>query len=243
MQSLLSYSATDTADAIIGPLIFCHKCIENNGPRSMKLSRSLLFGSFLVAFNIASHDVVKAEDAEEIKLEEEQARLKKEAEDLFRSVLADEPKAERCEIEAEWGEYSIPESVARQYLGLKIHADLSPPYSETKPYLGMAPKDIIHPSNDALCSKESTKEREKASGINEDKAIDIHHISYTFPVFDDNYNIAIIVITSIYWSYRSIPGAGIIKMPPEGEGSAAIYAKSLDGVWRRITTINLFHFS
>ena len=173
------------------------------------------------------------------KLEQDQAQLKKEATDLFRSVLADERAPQRCEINAAWDTYPIPEEVARQYLKLKLHAQLSSPFSAT------SVEDIIHPSEtEVICSEDSaTKlnvERENAFAVSNDKNLYTLGTTYSFPVFNDSYDTAILVITHTErFSYH--PSVGTIKTAPmEAVGYAAIYTKSEDGVWRRIRTVDLF---
>jgi|SRR5450756_311882 hypothetical protein len=71
--------------------------------------------------------VVRAEDESDV-------RINTEAKLLFKAVLTDEPPSQSCQLDSTWDNYPIPESVARKYLGLRLHAELSSPHSETIPY-------------------------------------------------------------------------------------------------------------
>ncbi len=170
---------------------------------------------------------------------DDQARLKAEAKALFHVVLADEHVPERCELDVEWDTYPIPESVAREYLGLKIHAELSSPFS------GTDPREILDlgANSDAFCDQETAKklqdDRLKEFQEGSDKTLDVSGTRYTFPVFDGDYKTAILVVSHSNLEWYRKP-EGIMNFPlGSALGYAAIYTLN-DGVWKRLTTVQLF---
>jgi hypothetical protein len=166
------------------------------------------------------------------------ARLESEARVLFKAVLADEPAPEPCELAPEWDTHPIPEAVARDYLGLTLHAELSGPYVVTKP---QAILDLAGKSG-ALCSSETAKalvsERRKQFEAGSDRMLLIRNTGYSFPVFSDDYRTAVVVVSHSVEGWARTPDR-IGRLPVQAVGYAAVYAKSETG-WSRVTTIELW---
>jgi hypothetical protein len=162
-----------------------------------------------------------------------------EAKLLFRAVLTDEPPPERCELGSTWERYPIPESVAREHLGLTVHAELS------APIFGPLPKDILDIAADGefVCSADRAKSiegerlREYESSV-DTRLLLIRRTWYTFPVFSDDYSSAALVISHSGHGWAKMPD-GVKSLREEGIGYVAIYRK-IEGAWRRVTTVELF---
>jgi hypothetical protein len=168
-----------------------------------------------------------------------EVRLVAEAKLLFSSVLADEPPPERCELDSTWGHYPIPESVAREHLGLTVHAELS------APVLGPLPKDILDIAADGefVCGDDRAKSIEgerlreyRSSG--DTQLLVIRRTWYTFPVFSDDYGLAALVVSHTGHAWARMPD-GVKSLTEQGGGYVAIYRK-IEGTWRRVTTVHLF---
>ena len=174
--------------------------------------------------------MVKADDQSD-------ARLKAEAQLLFKAVLAEDPPSQPCQLDSTWDNYPIPESVAREHLGLSLHAELSSPYSATNPY------ELLESADSAFfCSAEEARkldgERLKQFEAGTEKSFDIRRRKYTFPVFSDDYRTAVLVASGSRSTWLRTP-EGIQRLPLEAAGYAAVYEKSGDA-WRLVTTIELF---
>ena len=87
--------------------------------------------------------------------EEQPAKLKREARELFRNVVerkTTEPG--HCFLADSWLDYPVPEDVARQHLELTIHAELSAPYH------GTSPPEVIDPDGampQAFCGESEAR--------------------------------------------------------------------------------------
>jgi hypothetical protein len=168
-------------------------------------------------------------------------RLVAETKLLFRTVLADEPPPERCELEPMCQTYSIPESVAREHFGLTLHAEL---YT-TAPFSAGSLRDILNIGDDRepVCSADRAKaiegERLRQYASSADTRIPIiRRTEYTFPVFSDDYeSAALVVYHSGQGWIRTHDGVKSLRM--EAIGYVAVY-KKIEGTWRRVATIELF---
>lgn len=174
-------------------------------------------------------------------------RLRAEATALYARVLElRKNKPERCMIASKWLEYAVPESIAREHLGLQLHGDVTPPYHAT------VPSEIIGPNGalkNTLCDDQqenayakelietSKQPQTDASPDGADRTPRRFHIEYSFPVFDDDYTHAVIIAEykSLVWLTVKRPGAPDENATSsfwsmDGEIDAEIYAKE-NGAW------------
>jgi hypothetical protein len=190
--------------------------------------RAVWLAGFVVCCSLPG--VVRAED-------ESNVRLNAEATLLFKAVFAERPPSQPCELDSTWDNYPIPEEVAREHLGLRLHAELSPPYSATTPY------EIIESADSAFfCSADETKklnsERLTQFEAGTETRLDIISTKYTFPVFSDDYRTAVLVASGSRSTWLRTP-EGVRRLPSGAAGYAVVYEKSGDA-WRRVTQIELF---
>jgi hypothetical protein len=168
-----------------------------------------------------------------------QGRLKQEALELFRVVLADDrEKPATCEFRTKWLEYPVP----AHYFGSKILADLVPIASAD-------PAEIMDPSGtmpSAFCSEandelrlsfivESLKRKELRDEKDPTKRLNWFEISrreYTFPIFDKTYRRAVIVGSNVrrFWYWHP---NGKFRLGIESALGASIFEKR-NGRWRFI---------
>jgi hypothetical protein len=168
-----------------------------------------------------------------------QGRLKQEAIELFRVVLADDKeKPATCEFRAKWLEYPLPS----RYFGSQILADLVPIASAD-------PAEIMDPAGTiqgAFCTEaddelrlsfivESLKRKELRDDRDPTKRLNWFEISrreYTFPIFDKSYKRAIIVGGNVrrFWYWHP---NGKFRPGVEIDRGALIFEKR-DGRWRFI---------
>ena len=122
-------------------------------------------------------------------------RSEREATALFRSVLwSDAAMTGPCALSDEWLHYAVPESVAKKYLGLTIHADLIP---SEHPIL----RQILDPEGerkDVLCSASEIERRsipqiEKMKSDDQNQEIKTTSVQLSFPVFSDDFDHAIVL--------------------------------------------------
>jgi hypothetical protein len=190
--------------------------------------RAVWLAGFVVCCGLPG--MVKAEDESDV-------RINAEAKLLFKAVLADKPPSQPCQLDSTWDNYPIPESVAREYLGLRLHAELSSPQSATTPYEILDSAD-----SEFFCSADETRkldgERLTQFEAGTEKSFDIRRTKYTFPVFSDDYRTAVLVASGSRSTWLRTP-EGIRRLAGEAAGYAAVYQKSGDA-WRRVTTIELF---
>ena len=190
--------------------------------------RAAWFIGFAVYFGLLG--VAKAEDKAGV-------RLNAEAKLLFKAVLADGLPAQPCQLDSTWDNYPIPESVARKYLGLRLHAELSSPQSETVPYEILDSVD-----SEFFCSADETKkfeiERLKRFEAGTEKSFEVTRTQYTFPVFSDDYRSAVLVVSGSRSRWLRTP-EGIQSFAADAAGYAAVYKKS-GNAWRFVTTVELF---
>jgi len=165
------------------------------------------------------------------------ARHKAEALLLFKAVLAENPPSQPCQLDSTWGKHPIPEAVARKYLGLRLHAELASPPSNTTPY-----EILESAASKSFCSAGETSKFESEqleqfeAGM--EKSLDIWHRQYTFPVFSDDYRRAVLVVSGGHMTWFRTP-EGILPLGFEGAGNAEVYQKR-GNAWRRVKTIQLY---
>ncbi len=184
-----------------------------------------------------------------------QNRLRQEAIALFQVIhqrrdAALEHRPTPCEFRTEWDDYPVPDTIARDYLGLRIPADLVPSM------IVGSPTEIMDPSRkfpEAFCAKaddelrlsfivESLKRGELKDEGNPDlksRWYEILRIEYTFPVFDRTYRRAIVMTTSTsrFW-YRKPDG--VFRGGLDMLVGASIYEKR-KGRWRFLRYENVAH--
>lgn len=167
------------------------------------------------------------------------AKLVAEAKQLFQVVLADEPPARDCELEPTWQRYSIPESLAREHFGLRVHAELS------APMVGPRLTDILDLAADSelVCSDDRARSIESAlltqyATSGDDRIFTFRRTGYTFPVFSDDYLSAALIIFHSSQDRARMPD-GVKILPHQATGYVASY-KKIEGTWRRTTTVTLF---
>lgn len=194
------------------------------------------------------------EESEKLKI-----RLIAEATTLYAKVFESEkPPAERCSLNSEWYNEAVPEYVARVHLGMELHADLVAAYHDTKPAEVLDPAakmGVLFCSDDEL-----RKHRERATSALQAKLIAenaqpdastslVHHtrIDYSFPVFNETFDRAIIVCrwTGSSWTWGSgYPVDGDNKrlfQSNSGSIHAYVWAKK-DGVWQQINSEEMAQF-
>ena len=183
--------------------------------------------------------------------EEQPAKLKREARELFRNVVerkTTEPG--HCFLADSWLDYPVPEDVARQHLELTIHAELPAPSHGTRP------PEVIDPDGampQAFCGEsEARRQRDtlvesfRRGILKIDKGpFDLHprlavpRSQYSFPVFDASYRRAIIVFSYTTYDWAKISGDEVLALGATAGGEAEIYQKR-DGLWRRVAREPLF---
>ncbi|MDR3450099.1 MAG: hypothetical protein P4M15_10210 [Alphaproteobacteria bacterium] len=161
------------------------------------------------------------------------SRLAQEAKALFAFALADDPSPQHCEYSAIWATDPIPEFIARAHFGLTLHAGLAPPDSAGKP------QDVLDPVGkytSAFCSPEETSRYETelvgSLGANPQANVLISHTTYTFPVFDANYQKAAVVAS--HMKVIQTP-SGATKYPLQTDSVVLIFVKARSK-WRLVET-------
>ncbi len=175
---------------------------------------------------------------------DEAERLAAEARALFQTVLADEPPAQHCGYDAGWQNDSIPEGIAREYLGLALHASLSPP-GQTNGLRAVLDPDGRKPA--AFCTEAEHDDFENArfqtmKADVSSSSMEVTTKFFTFPVFDAGYRIAILVVTGRRdtW-YRADKQIGSFKpgdigrAPPDVASVAKIFRKTPKG-WKFVAS-------
>ena len=177
--------------------------------------------------------------------EDNDARLAREATQLFQAVLRDEAiHVSACMFPKKWNTEPVPESSARRYLGLRPHGDL------VSAFHGKSEADILGAAglpatafcdDDAHSATIQTRLRGEMVGPGTDAAgakarclVDMRE-NFSFPIFDDGYHRAIIVLASDASSYRQGPDAKPVSIGANGSIGGLVYAKHA-GLWRRVTT-------
>jgi hypothetical protein len=214
------------------------------------MGRCILVWACFTAFVLtgSSADASSDDEAWQKSLE----RLASEATALYARVLEKEkPPTDRCSLNSEWFQYSVPEDVARKHLGLKLHAQLAAPYNTTTPAKVLDPAGKMR---EAFCSAdELDKYLKQAMNALRTKLIaenarpdglqvKLRHTrgDYSFPVFNENFDRAIIVQA---WAESSWTwGSPYLEKDQErklfgsvsGSIQAYIWAKK-DGVWQQIS--------
>jgi hypothetical protein len=120
---------------------------------------------------------------------------------------------------------------------LRLHAELSPPHSETTPYeiLDSADSEFFCNADEA---KKLESERFTRFEAGTERTFEIRRTHYTFPVFSDDYRSAVLVVSGSQSRWLRTPG-GIQSLAGDAAGYAAVYEKN-GNAWRRVTTIQLF---
>ena len=172
--------------------------------------------------------------------EEADARLIREARELFRVIKAGElpPGSERCSVEPQWSSASIPEEIARAQFGLRLHGNLAAPLQGSNPVqvleLGNDSKTIFCDEREQKAYRES-RIASLASG--RENSIFLGTSSYTFPVFNDAYTKAIVIHSSFGSSwYRDESG---VHADTLGFGSTALVFGKRKGRWQQTASISL----
>jgi hypothetical protein len=197
-------------------------------------------GAILAGLTFASFTA--ADETEDDKLRTQlRERMILEATALFAKVLEhDKPPEEPCSIDSKWYTEPVSEDIARKYLGLKQHANL------LGSHYGSTPAEVMDPGKKtqrSFCTWEERKalhegEEELASKLTKEKAqpgdyARLHspiEIYYSFPVFDEKFEHAIIVVLSSHggWSWGY---ANKLVMTAGGSIHADVWAK-IDGIWQ-----------
>ncbi|MCB8823140.1 hypothetical protein [Microvirga rosea] len=182
-----------------------------------------------------------AEEKPEPAAEETAELLKREATALFQGIIKDQTIVRgHCSLGSTWISDPVPYDVAHQYLGLTVHADLVPMYH------GREPAEVIDPAGtmkEEFCDDDEASKRTnalleefkrnslKTENGHLERSLRIKRLEFSFPVFDQDYKRAIIVVSgSEIGRYRRQDGA-VGSYPAEVLLTAVIYVKQ-DGVWR-----------
>jgi hypothetical protein len=168
------------------------------------------------------------------------ARLKQEATDLFRIILVGPLSTPQpCQFGAKWlkgTEAQITEDIARRYLNLKVHADLSAPGHNIS-YQAVPDPDNKHP--DWFCDDEQTQKYEdkKMEEFTKSKnySMNFYGINLSFPIFNNNYDRAVIIISS---SNHYVIKSEKRQQTPGCPASAFAYTK-IAGVWREMDSTEI----
>jgi hypothetical protein len=174
--------------------------------------------------------------------EKQRQRLKREAISLFQAVLQEEldGKPDQCQFRTKWNDYAVPSSIAHEYFGVKVPADLTPSSEAGEP------EDILDPTGtirDAFCDElnddlrlayviESFRRGEPTAEVSprsHSSWIEIFRREHTFPIFDKDYRRAVIISTGTrrFWYKRD----GRFRGGLEGGAFASIYQKR-HGRWQ-----------
>jgi hypothetical protein len=190
--------------------------------------RAVWFAGLALCFSLQG--TVKAENQRD-------AQLKAEAKLLFTAVLADEQPSQPCQLVSSWDNYPIPEAVARKYLGLRLHAELASPQTDTTPYeiLESAESKFFCGADEA---SNFVSEQLKQFEAGTETILYISSTKHTFPIFSDDYQRAVLVVSGSRSTWRRTP-EGIRSLAGEAAGSVWVYQKR-GKAWRRVTTVQLF---
>jgi hypothetical protein len=178
-------------------------------------------------------------------------QAKQEAIALFRNVV-ERKTAEpgRCYLADSWLNYPIPEKVARQHLGLTIHADLVPIDHQTQPPEMMDPDGTMRwafcDEAEAKRQRDALLESFKRGTLKIEKGpfdlqprLAVPRSEYSFPVFDASYGRAVIVSTLTSYDWAKVSDDVVRSLGLTAGGFAEVYDKR-DGVWRRVASEFLF---
>lgn len=162
------------------------------------------------------------------------ARAIKEAQALFRVVMADEPRPVACQFGTEWSQTALEEPIALEFFSLKLRTGLVAP----KPAkLGL--KDILDPDgqwSEAFCSTEEGKKQFaewlSAFKSGSDTSAQTRQVEYSFPIFDDRFGKAIVLssLSETHWGFKNDLS---LTRSFETRHSAQGYAK-IKGKWRKV---------
>jgi hypothetical protein len=167
-------------------------------------------------------------------IEQPRRRLLQEAIALFPAVLNGKIKTlDRCQIFSAWLSSSeIDEWDAKKYLGVKAHANLSAPYHGTDPAnvldpQGLYAKLFCDSVETAADDKQRFLEFEKAFASDKSARLTTAQLSFSFPVFNEGYSRAAIVIQDEGRHWRDPSKVGDWG----GEEWIEIYEKR-NGIWK-----------
>lgn len=180
-------------------------------------------------------------------------RILSEARSLFSQILPDlkfEPG--KCATSDRWYEYPIPQYLGEKHLGLKILADLAPPsYQQSKPAEVL---DADGKMGGSFCDKDQADAMQKAAwlqirwlpeasaGTAEPPSIVVRApaFQFTFPVFSQNYDRAIVAVVSNHLQLTRDDDGAIHRSDHPTVGRAYSYEKR-DGRWLLRNSEELFH--
>ena len=156
---------------------------------------------------------------------------------LFRAI--ESPKDfTPCAFDMSWMAYAVPENLARRYLGLTLHADVSAPF-EAVPVTEVFDERKAHKASFCDQARREQLLRQTKSTFEEsnEKKSSISFLSVTYPVFSNHLKYAAIV--------RKIDTESFIKNGVKIYGPSpfiTIYAvvyHNFRGVWREVKSERL----
>jgi len=165
--------------------------------------------------------------------QEVDARLKKEAQALFRVAMADKQAPQACQYDDRWrSSAQFPREYAQEFFGFRLRSNLAAFVPLDAPNKEFVDPEGKYPS--AFCSKEdavkASKDRLEEFKAGTEKSLSIVRDDFSFPIFDAHYTKAVIIRSNSVrnWSVRSVDGV------QGGWGSSVTahgYVKS-NGIWR-----------
>lgn len=173
-----------------------------------------------------------ADDAAQRVWKTQTDRSIREARELFQTAVKPTDDWSECSVQEKWSTYPIGAAEAQKYLGLKLWANVLSPQESTKLAEIINSKDRRFVCDEA--EREKTAEKQRAQPV--DRRIKETTYEYGFPVFNTSFTRAILM--THFLSLGSLPGR---RIPPAGNGGAAIYAKR-SGTWKFVEFINYYHF-
>jgi hypothetical protein len=206
-------------------------------------TRALAVTLTLGVISAANHVHAEMSNAQRARAE---ARLIREAKALFTLVLTENlsnaanlrslESQQVCEFDRAWDTTPTPTEIARTELGLKIHAALLATPNDIKL------EDILDPdgkAGGAFCNAEEIRrgrdEQLKAFRDNQIDRVAHHYTTYTFPIFDENYQKAIVIVTGSAVGAQAHNGPRINYVYSQ---YAVVYTK-VNGSWHHSKTIIL----
>ena len=167
------------------------------------------------------------------------SRQKREASAIYRLVLAEKLPVEQCGYSEEWDNYPVPDYVARKYLGLKLHADVSASNQPLAFEEALDPKRL-KPSTFCKHAEAAAYIQKSLEGFEHDPAqhfMVLRSRGFTFPVFNATFRTAVIVVTVHEHDVHSREKneTQVRRLPDEVSIQAWVYRKTKRG-WRRTAT-------
>ena len=195
----------------------------------------IVLALFLILPAIAPSSLAAGGEAEYLRKQER--RLKREATNLFKVVLAEFGDAPgRCWFSTEWDSREVPYHLARRYLGHRIRSDV------TSPKVKVTTAEILDPAGahpERFCNTEEFRQTlqgrmaESLATRSSDSAMNsMPQRDFSFPAFDKDFRAAIVIRSSSYFGWYVRDGQLQKRL---GLFVDALVYRKAGGRWRLVT--------